>query len=207
MRLDLETTILLAIAILLYPMIYLYFPELRDGATFYLILAIGSTVVVFLLTGSFPVDLDNKRIIDTAVLVFFNMLINAIIFATIAEILGFYTIMPSLLLFYFTTVPLIYSLYVALGEAFIYVGIPLALSSRLPGILKYFPAFVINALFAFYFALLHAQAYNFNYFIMLQPFVASLVNAIIAIRNKNLAGVVIGHWMTDFVIFSSGVLI
>ena len=206
LRLDLETAMLLAVAILLYPYIYIYFPEVREGATFYLLLAIGATLVIFLLTGRFPVDLDNRKILDTASLVFLNMLLNAIFFALLAEYLGFYSFLPSIML-YLTTVPVIYALYVGLGEALIYVGLPLALTSRLRGILQYVPAVVINVLFAFYFALLHMKAYGFNYFIILQPFFAFIINSLIAIRNKNLAGVVIGHWMADAVIFLSGALV
>jgi len=207
MRLDLETTLLLAAAILLYPFIYIYFPELRDGATFYLILSIGSTLVIFLLTRQYPVDLDNRRLLETASIVFLNMMLNAIVFAALAESLGVFSIIPSLILLYTTGIPLVYSLYVGLGETFLYVGLPLALSEKLPGPLKYLPAIAINALFALYFALLHAKAYNYHWIVLLQPFIAGLINAVIAIKNRNLAGVVLGHWLTDFVIFSSGVLV
>ncbi len=203
MRLDLETALLLAVAILMYPVIYLYFPELSSAATFYLIIAIGSSLVIFLLSRQFPVDLDNRKIVETACYVLINMMLNAIIFASLVEVIQ-YSIFPSILLVY-TGVPLIYALYVALGETFLYVGLPLALSERLPGSIKYLPAVAINALFATYFALLHAKAYNYNYLLLLQPFVASLINAVIAIKERNLAGIIIGHWLCDFIIFTSGV--
>ena len=204
MRLELETAILLGLAVLLYPAVYIYYPPLREGLNFYLMIAIGSAFTIFILGKQKVIHVQWENILDTAGLVFLNMMINAIIFSLLGEMLNF-EIMNVLEMLYITQMPLLYAFYIGLGETLLYAGLPFALSEYMPRKLRHITAVVINFLVAGYFALLHYHAYG-NPLYLLQPFIAGLINTIIAIEKRNLTGVILGHYLTDAVIYLGALL-
>ena len=84
----------------------------------------------------------------------------------------------------------VYFLLVALGEDLFTYGLPLALEKRTP-LWK-----GVYLVFLGLFAALHYPAYG-SLMILLQPFCAACFNMYIVKKYRNVAGPIIGHWLTD----------
>ena len=55
------------------------------------------------------------------------------------------------------------------------------------------------------FATMHIKAYP-SMFLLLQPFMAGLINTYIAIWKKNISGIMLGHFIIDYLIAVVGIL-
>ena len=188
MRLGFETVLLLALGIVVYSWLSVYQPILANATTFYLLLAVSCTIVIMLLEQKFPVDKPNRWIVEAAAYSFMCMTLIAAMFSFLHYSFQ-YVIMAEINALYF--------LLVALGEDLFTYGLPLALEKHTP------LGKGIYLVFLGLFATLHYPAYK-NPYLLLQPFVAACINMYIVKKYRNVAGVVIGHFLTDVVL--SGVV-
>ena len=190
MRLGIEVILLLVAGIIAYATLTIYEPLLAEASTFYLLLAVSCTLAIILLEHSFPVDKPNMWIIEAAAWSFINMMLVATIFSFTYRV--FTIISYAYVMIAFGG---LYYLLAALGEDLMTYGLPLALEKRTP-IGK-----GIYLVFLGLFAGLHYPAYK-SLHMLLQPFVAACINMYIVKKYRNVAGVVIGHFLTDLCLVS-----
>lgn len=184
MRLSIETVLLLAAGIVVYSYLTVYNPIYLPTATFYLLLAVACTVVIFLLEQRFPIDKPNVWIVETAAYSFTAMSMLSVLFAFMYS----FKILAIL-----AEINALYFLLVALGEDLMTYGLPLALEQHTP--LKK----LIYVVFLGLFAVLHYPSYK-DPFLLLQPLLAACINMYLVLKYRNVTGVIIGHFLTDLVI-------
>jgi hypothetical protein len=189
-RLGVESILLLALGIVVYSWLSVYQPMLANAATFYLLLGVSCTIVITLLEQKFPIDKPNRWIVEAASYSFMGMTLIAAIFSFLH-----YSFHPAYVIM--AEINALYFLLVALGEDLFTYGLPLTLEKHTPlgkGIYLVFLAM---------FAALHYPTYK-NLYMLLQPFLAACINMYLVLKYRNVAGIILGHFLTDVVL--SGVV-
>lgn len=211
MKVDIEAVWVYALTVLLSAYMYLNFSEMRSQVIFYFIVSTGSMLVITSLGGTHPY-VDPRKVAETFMYVILNMWAWALIFNIITNGFGIGMVTMPLptqtrQMLLNAGVPLMYFFLVGAGETLFYVGIPLTLARSLQhfGKFRYVPAIVLHIIMATMFATMHLKAYP-SLFLLLQPFIAGLINTYIAIWKKNLTGVMLGHFVIDYLIVVVGLL-
>jgi len=185
-RLSVEVILLLTVGIVAYTILSTYEPLLLPYCTFYLLLTIACSFVIFLLEKSFPIDKPNYMIAQAAAYSFTAMSLIASVF-TILSAYRTFAIVEEINALYFVLV--------ALGEDLFTYGLPLALEKHTPLGKLVYPVFLGL------FAILHYPSYG-DVKLLLQPFLAACVNMYLVKKYRNVAGVVVGHMLTDIMLTS-----
>ena len=211
MKVDIEAIWIYALTVLLSAYMYLNFTGMRSQVIFYFMVSTGSVLTIISLGRKEPY-VDPRKIGEALMYTVLNMWTWALLFQILTAKFGIGMVTMPLptetrQLLLNAGVPLMYFFLVGAGETLFYVGIPLSLSRSLRhyGKFRYVPAIVLHIIMAAMFATMHLKAYP-SLFLLLQPFMAGLINTYIAIWKKNISGIMLGHFIIDYLIAVVGIL-
>jgi len=180
-------------------------PVIQNVILTYFVMATFSLVIIEAIHEERARKVPMENIFKAMFWSFLNMSIIALFFSKLHTIL-----------LYIIQAPLVepaeiiaFAFVVGFCETMFYIGLAFALRSLLverygKKVLGEFTFFAIAILFAFFFAIFHIRSYGFKLFFTLQPFIAGLINILIARYYRNYVGIALGHALTDaFLILSA----